>query len=130
MYGKSNTEAYIIICKIDNQWEFAVCFREHKQGFYINLEGWDGEGDGREVQEGGHICMPMADSCGCLIENTQFCKAIILQLKNKLGFPGGSAGKEPTCNAEDLGSIPGLGRSPGEGKGYPLQHSGLENSMD
>ena len=47
-----------------------------------------------------------------------------------LGFPGGSAGKEPTCNAGDLGSIPGLGRSPGEGKGYPLQYSGLENSMD
>ena len=47
-----------------------------------------------------------------------------------LGFPGGSAGKESTCNVEDLGSIPGLGKSPGEGKGYPLQHSGLENSMD
>ena len=37
-----------------------------------------------------------------------------------MGFPGGSAGKESACNAEDLGSIPGLGRSPGEGKGYPL----------
>ena len=47
-----------------------------------------------------------------------------------LGFPFGSAGKESACNAEDLGSIPGLGRSPGEGKGYPLQYSGLENSMD
>ena len=47
-----------------------------------------------------------------------------------LGFPGGSAGKESTCNVGDLGSIPGLGRSPGEGKGYPLQYSGLENSMD
>ena len=47
-----------------------------------------------------------------------------------LGFPGDSAGKEPTCNAGDLGSIPGLGRSPGEGKGYPLQYSGLENSMN
>ena len=41
-----------------------------------------------------------------------------------------SAGKESTCNAEDLGLIPGLGRSPGEGKGYPLQYSGLENFMD
>ena len=50
--------------------------------------------------------------------------------KGKQGFPCGSAGKEPTCNAEDLDSIPGLGRSPGEGKSYPLQHSGLENSMD
>ena len=47
-----------------------------------------------------------------------------------LGFPCGSAGKESTCNAGDLGSISGLGRSPGEGKGYPLQCSDLENSMD
>ena len=47
-----------------------------------------------------------------------------------LGFPAGSAGKECTCNAGDSSSIPGLGRSPGEGKGYPLQYSGLENSMD
>ena len=47
-----------------------------------------------------------------------------------MGFPGGSAGKESACNAGDLGSIPGLGRFPGEGKGYPLQHSGLENSTD
>ena len=46
------------------------------------------------------------------------------------GFPCGSAGKESACNARDLGLIPGLGRSPGEGKGYPLQYSGLENSMD
>jgi len=46
-----------------------------------------------------------------------------------LGFPCDSAGKEPTCNVGDLGSIPGLGRSPGEGKGYPLQYSGLENSI-
>ena len=46
------------------------------------------------------------------------------------GFPGGSAGKESTCNAEDLGSIPGLERSPGEGNSYPLQYSGLENFMD
>ena len=45
-------------------------------------------------------------------------------------FPGGSAGKESACNAGDLGSILGLGRSPREGKGYPLQYSGLENSMD
>jgi len=44
------------------------------------------------------------------------------------GFPCGSAGKESACKAGDLGSIPGLGRSPGEGKGYPLQYSGLENS--
>ena len=45
-------------------------------------------------------------------------------------FPGGSAGKESTCKVGDLGSIPGLGRAPGEEKVYPLQYSGLENSMD
>ena len=45
-------------------------------------------------------------------------------------FPDSSVGKESTRNAGDPGSIPGLGRSPGEGKGYPLQYSGLENSMD
>ena len=47
-----------------------------------------------------------------------------------MGFPGGSDGKESTCNVGDLGSIPGLGRSSGEGNGYPLQCSSLENSMD
>ena len=47
-----------------------------------------------------------------------------------LGFPGGSAGKESACNVGDLGSIPGLGRAPGEGNGYPLQSSGLENPME
>ena len=51
-------------------------------------------------------------------------------LNSVLGFPRGSAGKESTCNAGDLGSIAGLGRSPGEGNSYPLQYSGLENSMD
>ena len=54
------------------------------------------------------ICMYMADS----------------------GFPCGSADKEPSCNMGDLGLIPGLGRSPGEGNGYPLQYSGLENPKD
>ena len=46
------------------------------------------------------------------------------------GFPCGLAGKESACNAGDLGLIPGSGRSPGEGKGYSLQYSGLENFMD
>ena len=49
---------------------------------------------------------------------------------NPMGFPCGLAGKESTCNAGDLGLIPGLGISPGEVKGYPLQYSGLENSVD
>ena len=63
MYGKSNMETYITIRKIDSQQDFAVCLRKLKQGLCINLEGWDGEGDGRESQKGGDICIPMADSC-------------------------------------------------------------------
>ena len=46
------------------------------------------------------------------------------------GFAGDSAGKESACDVGDLGSIPGLGRTPGEGNSYPLRYSGLENSMD
>ena len=53
-----------------------------------------------------------------------------VQSQGKTSFPGGSEGKEYACSAGDLGSIPGLGRSPEEGNGYPLQYSGLENSMD
>ena len=63
MYGKSNMETYITICKIDSQWEFAVWLRKLKQGLCINLEEWDGEGDGRKVPMGDGICIPMADSC-------------------------------------------------------------------
>ena len=63
MYGKSNMETYITLCKIDSQWEFAVCLRKLKQGLCINLEECDGEGVGRVVQKGGDICIPMADSC-------------------------------------------------------------------
>ena len=63
MYRKSNMETYITICKINSQQEFTVWLRKLKQGFYIILEGWDGEGDGREFQKGGDICIPMADSC-------------------------------------------------------------------
>ena len=49
---------------------------------------------------------------------------------NHMGFPDSSVDKESSCNAGELGSIPGLGRSPEEGNDYPLQYSGLENSMD
>ena len=63
MYGDSNMETYITICKVDSQQEFAVCLRKLKQGLCINLEGWEGEGDGREGQQGGDICIPIADSC-------------------------------------------------------------------
>ena len=51
------------MCKIDSQQEFAVWLRKLKHGLYINLEGWDGEGDGMGGQKGGDICIPMADSC-------------------------------------------------------------------
>ena len=53
-----------------------------------------------------------------------------MRSKQDSGFPGGSDGKESACNAGDLGLIPGLGRSPGEGKGYPLQYSCLETPTD
>ena len=60
MYGESNIETYITIC---SQREFALWLRKLKHGLCINLEGWDGEADGRELQKGGDICIPMANSC-------------------------------------------------------------------
>ena len=53
MYGRGNMETYITIYKIDSEWEFAVWLTKLKQGICIQLEGWDGEGGGREVQKGG-----------------------------------------------------------------------------
>ena len=58
------------------------------------------------------------------------CQDIYRKIFNVVGFPGGSDGKESACIAGDLNLIPGLGRSPGEGNGYPLQYSHLENSRD
>ena len=63
MYGKIKMETYITVCKIDSQWEFALWLRKLKQGLCVSLEGWDGAGDGREVQKGGERCIPMTDSC-------------------------------------------------------------------
>ena len=63
MYGESNMETYVTTCTIESQREFAVWLRKLKQGLCISLEGWDGKGDGREVQKGGDIYIPMADSC-------------------------------------------------------------------
>ena len=66
-----------------------------------------------------------------LVSAVEQCElAISVCIYIYIGFPCGSACKESACNSGDLGSIPGLERSPGDGKGYPLQHSGLENSMD
>ena len=72
-----------------------------------------------------------------ILTNTCYCLSFFFLITTicwytvpyRLGFPGGSDGKVSACNAGDLGSIPELGRSLGEGKGYPLQYSGLENSM-
>ena len=63
MYGESSMETYIIICKIDSQWKFAVGLRELKHRLCNKLGGWDGEGDGWEFQEEGDICIPMDDAC-------------------------------------------------------------------
>ena len=62
MYGESNTEIYIAICRLDSQWEFSLWLRKLKQGLCDNLERWDGEGDGREVWEEGDVGVPMADA--------------------------------------------------------------------
>ena len=66
----------------------------------------------------------------CFFKKKNFFFKFICDFTGSLRFPDSSVGKESTCNAGDLDSIPELGRSPGEGKGYPPQYSGLENSMD
>ena len=71
LYGKSNMETCITTYKTDNQREFSIWLRKLKQRLCINLEGWDGEGDAREVQKWGDICLPMADSCWGLTENNK-----------------------------------------------------------
>ena len=63
MYGKSNMETYITICKTDSQWKFAIWLRKLKEWLCINLEGLVGEGEEREVQKGGNIYIPMTDLC-------------------------------------------------------------------
>ena len=81
MYGESNMETYITMCKTDSQWEYAVCLRELKQGLCINLEGWIGkEMGGRFTREGTSVHLIHVDVWQ---KTTKFCKSIILQLKNK-----------------------------------------------
>ena len=70
------------MCKIDSQWEFSVWFRKLKQGLCINLEEWDGEGDGREVQKGIYIYLWLIH-VEVWQKTAKFFKAIILQLKKK-----------------------------------------------
>ena len=76
--AESNKETYITICKIDGQWEFAVCLRKLKQGLCINLEGGMGEVGGRFKSV--HLWLIHVEVWQ---KTTKFCKAIILQLKNK-----------------------------------------------
>ena len=71
MYGESNMDIYNPICKIDSQWGFALWLGKLKQGLCDNLDRWDGEGDRREVKEGGDIRIPVTDSCWCLTENNK-----------------------------------------------------------
>ena len=71
MYGESNLEIYISMCKIYSQWEFAVWLRELKQGICNNLEAWNGEGNVSEVEAGEDICIPMADLCWYLVKKQQ-----------------------------------------------------------
>ena len=63
MYGESNMETYITICRTESQWKLVVCPRELKQGLCTKLKVWDAEENRRDVQEEGDICIPMADSC-------------------------------------------------------------------
>ena len=81
MYGKSIMEAYIIICNRDSQQEFAGWLRKLQQGLCINLEGWDGEGNGREFQNREMYVYLWLIHVKVLQNTTKFCKTIILQLK-------------------------------------------------
>ena len=82
MYGESNMETYITICKIDSQQEFAVWLSKLKQRLCINLEGWGGrETGGRFKREGTYVYLWLIHA-NVWQKPTQFCKAIILQLKN------------------------------------------------
>ena len=74
-------------------------------------------------------CLTLSDSMDCSPPGSSVHGIFRATHSNILGLPGSSAGKESPCNAGDLGSIPELGRFPGEGKDYPLQDSGLEKPM-
>ena len=78
MYAKSNMETYLIIWKIDSQQEFALWLRKLEQRLCINLEGWDGEADGRELQEGIYVYLWLI-YVDVWQKTAKFCKEIILQ---------------------------------------------------
>ena len=76
------------------------------------------------------LCRYMSPRCWTEVYAFLFLGLYLIECTySRLGFPSGSAGKESACSAGDLGSIPGSRRSPGDGKGHPLQCAGLENSM-
>ena len=128
MYGKSNMETYITIYKIDSQWEFAVWLRKLKLALYQPRRvGWGRRWEGGSKGRG---CMYTYGWFKLRFDRKQQNSTKQLSFNKKLSFPCGSTDKESACNVGDLGSIPGLGRSPGVGTGYPLQYSGLENSMN
>ena len=123
MYGTSNMETYITIYKIIGQQEFSVWISKLKQGLWIKLKGWDGEEDGSELQKGGDICIPVADSwfmlgfdsCWGLTENQiKFWKSIILpfkiiKLKKKKKEPESAIFAdpgEPSGSQEANGNLP------------------------
>ena len=81
-----------------------------------------------DAQENNFHLEPRSNTC--LTKGSAFFFLFFNFLRYLLGFPGGSDGKESACNTGDPGLIPGSGRSPGKGKGYPLQYSFLEDSMD
>ena len=124
--------------KIGNWWEPAVWHRELSLVLCDDLDGWHGGGWEECPGERGYMYTKNIQRICLQCRRPQFDSWVRkthggrdrLSTPVFLGFPWGSADKESACNVGDLGLIPGLGRSPGEGKGYPLQLSGLENSMD
>ena len=83
--GEGGTHGHVCTttCETDSRGGFAGWVRELRSGLCDDLEGWDGLGGEREVQEGGDICISMAGSCWCMDGRNQYCGAITFQLKNK-----------------------------------------------
>ena len=129
-------------------WVFQICWHIE----YNTFTSWKRLGqssasvlavlpDFRDLQSAGPntVGLHVSHFCYVSVNSQSFSPTRGVSVKNreqkwpptdKSGFPGGSAGKESTCNARNLSLVPEFGRSPGEGKGYPLQYSGLGNSMD
>ena len=120
MIWENSIETCTLLCKTMTSASLMHEAGHSKLVLWENPEGWGGEGGGRVVQDGGTHEHLWLIHVAIWQKRSQYCKVIILQLKKK----------ESVCNTRDLGSIPGLGRSPGDGKGNPLQYSYLEKPMD